>query len=101
VPAEVDLRPRVVAAAFERDDHALAELGVEHALPRAQPVRRRRRRLRAAPKRRDAAGADDRLQAEPRDQASLYWRAKPEPKPWLRGVIQRSDARAARRGSGS
>ena len=29
---------------------------------------------------------------EPRDQASLYWRAKPEPTPWVRGVIQRSAA---------
>ena len=39
VAAEVDLRPCVVAQALERDDHAFAELGVEHALAGVQPLR--------------------------------------------------------------
>src|SRR5258705_13072916 len=62
--AEVDLRARVLAAAFERDDHALAELRVEHALAGSQAVagrlRYERRRARQTT---DVAGADDRVQA--------------------------------------
>ena len=38
VAAEVDLGSGVVAVAFQRDDHALAKLGVEHALPCPQPM---------------------------------------------------------------
>src|SRR5262245_33517790 len=41
--AEVDLRARVVALPLERDDHALAELVVEHALADTQARTRRRR----------------------------------------------------------
>ena len=56
--AERDLRARFGAAAFERRDHALAELGVENALADAKAVpglarNDRRRRI-------DATGADDR-----------------------------------------
>src|SRR5215472_14445470 len=62
--AEVDLRARVVARAFDRDDDALAELGVEDALSGPQTMRRLRQwRWCGRGARIAASGADDRMQS--------------------------------------
>ena len=106
VAAEVDLRARIGAAAFQREDHALAELGVEHRLPRAQAraVAGARRGRPGAEGRRllDAPGADDRAQAAAARPGVLVLTgmARAEAGMARRQPLQRA-RRAVRRRSGS